>query len=134
MCVYGGNIFKKFLLNNWAREAQIYMKAFWYSTELSLLKSWSLGVECQIYMKVFLHGTKSWPPAVRWSHNRENCFYMCLYRKNIFLNLLYNHLARKAQYLIHEIFLTYSLLRIYWNSGDQTYSFNISEVQYKRNQ
>jgi hypothetical protein len=27
----------------------------------------------------------------------------------------------------------YSLLRIYWNSGDQPFYFNISEFQYKRN-
>jgi hypothetical protein len=27
---------------------------------------------------------KSWPPGVRWGHNRGNCLYRCLYGGNIF--------------------------------------------------
>jgi hypothetical protein len=47
-----------------ARKAEIYMEAFRHNAKVSLLKSWS--------------------PGVGWGHNRGNCFYMCLYRKNSF--------------------------------------------------
>jgi hypothetical protein len=66
MCLCRKNIFKILIPfnNHWPRKAEIYMKALWHSTKISFLKRWSLGVG--------------------WGHNRENCFYMCLYRKNIF--------------------------------------------------
>jgi hypothetical protein len=59
-CVYIGKYFKNILKNYWARKAQIYTKAFSHTTKSNLLKSWPPGVEC--------------------GHNRENWFYMYLYR------------------------------------------------------
>jgi hypothetical protein len=56
--------FKNPIKNYWTRKAGIYIKAFWLSTKAILLKSWL--------------------PGVGWSHNRGNCFYMCLYRENAF--------------------------------------------------
>jgi hypothetical protein len=36
---------------------------------------------------------KLWPPGVGLSHNRGNCFYICLYRKH----MKKNHCARKIE-------------------------------------
>ena len=61
---YIGKIFKNLLLkNHWARKAEIYMEASWYRGDSSLFKSW--------------------PPGVRWGHNRGSKFYIWLYRKNL---------------------------------------------------
>jgi hypothetical protein len=39
---------------------------------------------------------KSWPPGVRWGHNRGNCFYICLiYRKHFSKLLNKNHCQKK---------------------------------------
>jgi hypothetical protein len=63
-----------------------------------------------------------------------------LYKDDYILNndankTVYKHASELGIELSNHMHAsTYSLLRIYWNSGDQTYFFNISEVQYKRNQ
>jgi hypothetical protein len=60
------------------------MKAFWYSTKTSLLKSW--------------------PPGVGWGHNRGNCFYKCLHKekKKHFENLK-NHCTKRAEIYIKAL-------------------------------
>ena len=59
-----GRSFKNLLLkNHWARKAEIYMEASSYRGDSSLLKSW--------------------PPGVRWGHNRGSKFCIWLYRKNL---------------------------------------------------
>jgi hypothetical protein len=59
-CKNGVGSFKNRLLKNHrTRKAHIYMKAFWYNVNSSLLKSLS--------------------PGVRRGHNKENHIYMCLY-------------------------------------------------------
>jgi hypothetical protein len=58
MCLYMyRKYFKNLLKNQWTRKAELYMKAFYYSTKASLFKSW--------------------PPGSGGA--KVNCFYICLY-------------------------------------------------------
>ena len=116
---YIGKLFKNLLLkNHWARKAEIYMEASWYSGDSCLFNSWSPGVRwgpnrgCKFYIWLYreifknllnkkylaikaeicmeaswFSGDsslfKSWPPGVRWGHNRWSKFYIRLYRGNL---------------------------------------------------
>jgi hypothetical protein len=64
VCLYRKNSYKNF---SWTTSPEKILKFLW--------KLW----DC---IKASL--LKWWPPGAGWGHNMRNCFYMCLYRKNIF--------------------------------------------------